>query len=167
VQDLVDLTPALLAVKLVLPLATLALLLQPRWESAGREHLLEQMAHAARIVSRQEYFNAVHVAMLSAKNLDQRIYHGINSFNNRAKGSGSDHRRPNFARENPRRQDPIHITEVTRPARSCRSISRGWRGNSALFRHNRQRSTVYRNRYRVHSARTTKQRENQPTRGGM
>jgi hypothetical protein len=50
---LVDLTAALLAVELVL-IATLALLIQARRESTGREKLLEQMAHTARIVSTQE-----------------------------------------------------------------------------------------------------------------
>jgi hypothetical protein len=64
---LVDLTAALLAVELVLLIATLALLIQARRESAGRENLLEQMAHTARIVSRQEYFNAVHFVMQNAK----------------------------------------------------------------------------------------------------
>jgi len=65
---LADLTAALLAVELVLLIATLALLIQARRESAGREKLLEQMAHTARIVSRQEYFNAVHFVMQSARN---------------------------------------------------------------------------------------------------
>jgi hypothetical protein len=65
---LVDLTAVLLAVELVLLLATLALLIQARRESTGREHLLEQMAHTARIVSRQEYFNALHYVMQNAKN---------------------------------------------------------------------------------------------------
>jgi hypothetical protein len=62
-----DLTSALLAVELVLLVATLALLIQARRESSGREKLLEQMAHTARIVSRQEYFNAVHFVMQSAR----------------------------------------------------------------------------------------------------
>ena len=62
-----DLTAVLLAVELVLLLATLALLVQARRESVGREHLLEQMAHTARIVSRQEYFNALHFVMQNAK----------------------------------------------------------------------------------------------------
>lgn len=62
-----DLTAALLAVELILLIATLALLIQARRESKGRENLLEQMAHTARIVSRQEYFNAVHFAMQNAK----------------------------------------------------------------------------------------------------
>jgi len=65
---LFDLTAVLLAVELVLLLATLALLVQARRESVGREHLLEQMAHTARIVSRQEYFNALHFVMQNAKN---------------------------------------------------------------------------------------------------
>lgn len=65
---MVDLTAALLAVELVLLTATLALLIQARRESTGRENLLEQMAHTARIVSRQEYFNAVHFVMQNAKN---------------------------------------------------------------------------------------------------
>ena len=65
---MVDLTAALLAVELVLLIATLALLIQARRESTGREKLLEQMAHTARIVSRQEYFNAVHFVMLNARN---------------------------------------------------------------------------------------------------
>jgi hypothetical protein len=65
---MVDLTAALLAVELVLLIATLALLIQARRESTGRENLLEQMAHTARIVSRQEYFNAVHFVMQNAKN---------------------------------------------------------------------------------------------------
>ena len=64
---LVDLTAALLAVELILLIATLALLIQARRESKGRENLLEQMAHTARIVSRQEYFNAVHYVMQSAR----------------------------------------------------------------------------------------------------
>jgi len=64
---LVDLTAALLGVELVLLIATLSLLLQARRESTGREKLLEQMAHTARIVSRQEYFNAVHFVMQNAK----------------------------------------------------------------------------------------------------
>jgi len=64
---LVELTAALLAVELVLLIATLALLIQARRESAGRENLLEQMARTARIVSRQEYFNAVHFVMQNAK----------------------------------------------------------------------------------------------------
>jgi len=64
---LFDLTAVLLAVELVLLLATLALLVQARRESVGREHLLEQMAHTARIVSRQEYFNALHFVMQNAK----------------------------------------------------------------------------------------------------
>ena len=63
-----DLTAALLAVELVLLVATLVLLIQARRESTGREKLLEQMAHTARIVSRQEYFNAVHFVMQSARN---------------------------------------------------------------------------------------------------
>ena len=58
----------MLAVELVLLIATLALLIQARRESTGRENLLEQMAHTARIVSRQEYFNAVHFVMQNAKN---------------------------------------------------------------------------------------------------
>jgi hypothetical protein len=65
---LADLTSALLAVELVLLIATLALLIQARRESSGREKLLEQMAHTARIVSRQEYFNAVHYVMQTARN---------------------------------------------------------------------------------------------------
>ena len=64
---MVDLTAALLAVELVLLIATLALIIQARRESTGRENLLEQMAHTARIVSRQEYFNAVHFVMQNAK----------------------------------------------------------------------------------------------------
>ena len=63
-----DLTAALLAVELILLVATLVLLIQARRESSGREKLLEQMAHTARIVSRQEYFNAVHFVMQSARN---------------------------------------------------------------------------------------------------
>ena len=65
---MVDLTAALLAVELVLLIATLSLLIQARRESTGREKLLEQMAHTARVVSRQEYFNAVHFVMQSARN---------------------------------------------------------------------------------------------------
>ena len=62
-----DLTAVLLAVELILLVATLALLLQARRESKGREDLLEKMADTARIVSRQEYFNAVHFVMQNAK----------------------------------------------------------------------------------------------------
>jgi len=65
---LADLTAALLAVELVLLIATLSLLIQARRESKGRRNLLEQMSHTARIVSRQEYFNAVHFVMQSATN---------------------------------------------------------------------------------------------------
>lgn len=64
---MVDLTAVLLAVELVLLIATLTLILHARKESSGREKLLEQMAHTARIVSRQEYFNAVHFVMQSAR----------------------------------------------------------------------------------------------------
>jgi len=67
VRRLADLTAELLLVELVLLMATLALLIQARRESKGRENLLEQMSHTARIVSRQEYFNAVHFVMQSAK----------------------------------------------------------------------------------------------------
>jgi len=66
VQKLADLTPALLAVELILLIATLLLLVQARRENKGRQNLLEQMAHTARIVSRQEYFNSVHFVMQSA-----------------------------------------------------------------------------------------------------
>jgi hypothetical protein len=65
---LADLTAVLLFVELVLLIVTLALLVQARRESRGRENLLAQMAHTARIVSRQEYFNAVHFVMQNAKN---------------------------------------------------------------------------------------------------
>ncbi len=63
-----DLTAVLLVVELVLLIVTLSLLIQARRESRGRENLLEQMAHTARMVSRQEYFNSVHFVMQSAKN---------------------------------------------------------------------------------------------------
>ena len=63
-----DLTAALLIVELVLLLATLFLIILARRESRARETLLEQMAHTARIVSRQEYFNSVHFVMQNAKN---------------------------------------------------------------------------------------------------
>lgn len=63
-----DLTAILLAVELFLLIATLSLLIQARRESKGRENLLEQMAHTARMVSRQEYFNSVHFVMQSARN---------------------------------------------------------------------------------------------------
>jgi hypothetical protein len=64
---MIDLTAILLGVELILLIATLALLLQARKESTGRENLLAQMAHTARIVSRQEYFNAVHFVMQNAR----------------------------------------------------------------------------------------------------
>jgi hypothetical protein len=65
---LIDLTAVLLAVELILLIATLTLLIQARRESTGRKHLLQQMSHTARIVSRQEYFNSVHFVMQSARN---------------------------------------------------------------------------------------------------
>jgi hypothetical protein len=63
-----DLTAALLIVELVLLLATLTLIILARRESSGRENLLQQMTHTARMVSRQEYFNSVHFVMQNAKN---------------------------------------------------------------------------------------------------
>jgi len=63
-----DLTAALLIVELVLLLATLTLIILARRESSGRENLLQQMSHTARMVSRQEYFNSVHFVMQNAKN---------------------------------------------------------------------------------------------------
>jgi hypothetical protein len=64
---MVDLTAVLLAVELILLVATLFLLIQARKESEARKQLLEKMADTARIVSRQEYFNAVHYVMQNAK----------------------------------------------------------------------------------------------------
>jgi|SRR5208337_3704150 len=63
-----DLTAVLLIVELVLLLATLSLIVLARRESKGRENLLQQMSHTARMVSRQEYFNSVHFVMQNAKN---------------------------------------------------------------------------------------------------
>ncbi len=62
-----DLTAVLLIVELVLLLATLSLIILARRESRGRENLLQQMTHTARMVSRQEYFNSVHFVMQNAK----------------------------------------------------------------------------------------------------
>jgi hypothetical protein len=63
-----DLTGALLLVELVLLIATLTLILLGRREARERENLVRQMAHTARMVSRQEYFNSVHFVMQNAKN---------------------------------------------------------------------------------------------------
>lgn len=63
-----DLTAVLLIVELVLLIVTLSLIILARREATGRENLLQQMTHTARMVSRQEYFNSVHFVMQSANN---------------------------------------------------------------------------------------------------
>jgi hypothetical protein len=61
-----DLTAALLLVELILLIATLMLIMLGRREARGREKLVQQMMHTARMVSRQEYFNSVHFVMQNA-----------------------------------------------------------------------------------------------------
>lgn len=61
-----DLNFILVVVELVLLVPTLLLLLLGRREERGRRHLLEQITHTAKMVSRQEYFNSVHSSMQKA-----------------------------------------------------------------------------------------------------